>query len=463
MLITLLAAIILLGVLIAVHEYGHFWMARRFGVKIMAYAIGFGPALWRRTGRDGVDYRIGMIPLGGYVRMADETAGELAPDEMHRAFSQQSPWRRAAITAAGPAVNLLLAIGLFWVLLLFPQQRLTTHVYQVSPQSLAAQAGLQVNDRIVSVDGKAVQDWRDIHHALVDRMGESGQVSLGVIRSQQGQPAAAQGMVQPLSVPLHNFMADAARTGAGPLETLGIQQWQPAILPVVGNIEPGSAAALQGLQPGDRIRAINGKPVDDWYAMTRIVQASPERDLLLTVQRSQPAQTLTLRVMPQGHRTLMGQEVGQLGIRPPTQQTVIPAAYQQVTHYNPLQALGVATVRTADLSWMTVKSLGKMVAGLIGLENLSGPITVARIAGESARMGWEAFIGLMAVISISLGVLNLLPIPILDGGQIMYHLYEGIRGRPASERFRQYGVRVGVLLLGSMMLLALVNDVARLI
>lgn len=470
MLITVLAALVLLGVLIAVHEFGHFWTARRFGVKVLTFSIGFGPAIWQHQGRDGVTYRIAAIPLGGYVRMADETEGEVAADELHRAFNRQSPWVKAAITAAGPLINLLLAVLISWFLFLFPQQSLTPHVAQVTPGSAAALAGLKPQDRVLQVDGTSVKDWRDIHRALVERLGETGQVNLTVARQPDGQPASTSSPQVQLQLPITHFMqGQDQRQGNDPAGLLGMQGWRPFVPAVLGEMDPNGAAALQGLKTGDRVVAINNQPVKDWFELVKRVQTQPEQMLQFQVIRMQQGQptTLTLPVMPRGERGAIGRwlgrpAVGKLGVQNQKIDVKAPAVYQQTIQYGPIEALGQGLKQTWQMSVMSVEAFGKLLTGKLDLSNLSGPLTIAQVAGDSARLGWQPYLTLMALISISLGVMNLMPVPVLDGGQILFHVTEGIRRKPLSDRFKAAGMRVGLLMLGSLMLLALFNDFARL-
>ena len=443
------AAIVLLGPLIAIHEFGHFWVARRMGVKVLVYSIGFGPTIFKWDAKDGVRYQLAIIPLGGYVRFADEREGEVAPEDIPFAFNRQSAWRRMAIVAAGPVINLLFAVFLFWVLYLPANEQLNTRIGQVQPQSTASQVGLQVGDRIIAVDGKPTNTWESLNYALVERMGETGTIQVQAKRADQ---------IQVFNLPINEFMRHGDQT---PLDQLGFMPYRPSIAPVIGEVSRGEPAELQGLMAGDRITAVNGQPTTAWTDVTTIVRANPEK--LLTVKVLRANKPIQLEIMPKTMRDAMGKEYGYIGAGALVENYKIPTEYIQTVQYSPLSALGMSIHKTWQLSVMTVKAIGKMVSGLIGLDNLSGPITIAKVAGQSAEMGWQAFFSFMALMSVSLGVLNLLPIPVLDGGHLVYYFIEALRGKPVSEQIQMLGLRIGIILLGTLMVLALFNDFARLI
>lgn len=443
-----IAAILCLGPLIAIHEFGHFWVARRLGVKVLVYSIGFGPALLKWHGRDGVLYQIAAVPLGGYVKMADEREGEVAPQDLPFAFNRQSPWKRMAIVAAGPLINLLLAVLLFWLLFLPASQQLNTRLGVVLPDTPAAEAGLQVGDKVLSVDGRQTATWEDINYALVERMGESGTIAVTV--EQAGQPKT-------LQLPINQFLKSS---GDNPFERLGFLPYQPFIEPVLGQLVEKEAGIMQGLKQGDRILKIDQTAITQWSDVTRIIRQSPAKPLLFTVSRN--GQAVQLNIVPKVKKDALGVAQGFLGVGPVVKSYKTPTEYIQTIQYSPLTALSMAFDKTWQLSVVTVKSIGKLVTGAISLNNLSGPITIAKVAGQTAEMGLPFFIGFMAVMSVSLGVLNLLPIPVLDGGHLVYYFVEALQGKPISEKIQQIGFRVGIVLLGTMMVLALFNDFTRL-
>ncbi len=447
------AALMLLGPLIAIHEFGHYWMARRLGVKVLVYSIGFGPSLLQWTSKkSGIQYRFAAFPLGGYVRMLDEREGDVPKDQAHLAFNRQSVWKRIAIVAAGPLINLLLAVVLFWILYLPASEQLNTRIGRVLEQTPAAQVDLRVGDKITAVDGQATPTWEKLNYALLERMGESGTLAVKVERQ------VSQGEAQTLEkqLPIENFIKDQSQS---PLQSLGFMPYQPKIKPVIGEISSGGAAERQGMKAGDQITAINGNAVDDWYQVVDYIRQSPEELLTFTVIRN--GQSIDLKIMPQARKDAMGTETGFIGAGIKAENFVIPDAYKQTIQYSPVEALYRAGDKTWQLSVMTVNGIVKMVKGLIGLDNLSGPITIAKVAGQSAEMGWQTFFSFMALMSVSLGVLNLLPIPMLDGGHLVYYLIELIRGRPVSEQVQMFGLKIGMALLGMMMLLALFNDIMR--
>ncbi len=442
------AAILCLGPLIAIHEFGHFWVARRLGVKVMVYSIGFGPALLKWHGKDGTRYQIAAIPLGGYVKMADEREGEVAPADLPFAFNRQSAWKRMAIVAAGPLINLIFAVFLFWLLFLPASEQLNTRLGAIQPNTPAAEAGLQVGDKILAVDNQATDTWESVNYALVERMGETGRIAITIERA--GQPKTVE-------LSIEKFLKNS---GDNPFERLGFLPYQPNIEPVVGQLTKNEAADKQGLKLGDRILKIDQTPITQWSDLLRIVRASPEKPLRFTISRD--GEIVVVNVLPAAKKDALGTKFGFLGVGATLKNYKTPTEYTQTIQYSPWTAFTMAVDKTWQLSVMTVKSIGKIVVGLISLDNLSGPITIAKVAGQTAEMGLPFFIGFMAVMSVSLGVLNLLPIPVLDGGHLVYYLIEALSGKPVSEKIQMIGLRVGIVLLGTMMVLALFNDFTRL-
>jgi regulator of sigma E protease len=445
----IVAAILLLGPLIAIHEFGHYWVARKLGVKVLVYSIGFGPTLIKWTSKkSGIKYQLSALPLGGYVKMLDEREGNVSVEDLPYAFNRQSPLKRIAIVAAGPLINLIFAVLLFWILSLPAQEQLNTRVGKVLDNTPAALVHMQAGDKIISVDGTATPNWEKLNYALVDRVGETGLIQVQAERN---------GQLQNFQLPIQNFLKDQTQSA---LDVLGFLPYRPHITPIVDQLSPEGAAIRQGVKAGDQIVAIDGKAVKDWFDVVDVVQKSPEKLLAIDVLRN--GQVVHLKVMPQAKRDNMGQTTGMLGVQAKTAQIKIPDAYKQTIQYNPAEAFVVAVDKTTNLSAMILNSITKMVRGLIGLDNLSGPITIAKVAGQSAEMGWQTFISFMALMSVSLGILNLLPIPMLDGGHLVYYFIELIRGKPVSEQIQLVGLKIGMVLLGSMMFLAIFNDFMRL-
>ncbi|MFW2176234.1 MULTISPECIES: RIP metalloprotease RseP [unclassified Moraxella] len=451
-LLTVLAAIVVLGPLVALHEWGHYIVARLCGVKVLTYSIGFGPKLLSWTSKKtGINYAVSAVPLGGYVKMLDEREGEVDPKERHLAFNTQKPWKKIAIVSAGPMMNLIIAVFLYWLLFVSPSEVLATKVGSIVPNSPVSHTSLQVGDEITQVDGENVQSWQDINYSLADRMGETGNVQL-TVQNLKGQANIA--------VPISQFMKTEIGSSNNPIDSLGAIPWQPKIPPVIGEIVPNGSADRQGLQVGDVIKTVNGQPIGDWLSFSKIVKDNPEVALNIGIERAGQAKTLS--VMPQAKKDTMGQRFGQIGAGVKQAQVVVPPEFKKTIQYNPIEAMGKALHKTTDLSMMTLKSMGKMVTGLIGVENLSGPITIAKVANQSFSIGWEAVLSFMAIISLSLAVLNLLPIPVLDGGHIVMYGYEAVFGKPMPKQVQTIGMNIGLALLGCFMLLAIGNDISRL-
>ena len=445
----IVAAIFLLGPLIAIHEFGHYIVARKLGVKVLVYSIGFGPTLLKWTSKkSGIQYQLSALPFGGYVKMLDEREGNVAEEDLPKAFNRQHPWKRIAIVAAGPLINLAFAVVLFWILFLPSQEQLNTRVGKVLPNTPAATVQMNVGDKITAVDGTPVTTWEKLNFALVDRVGETGAIEVQADRN---------GQIQTFKLPIQNFLKDQSQSA---LDSLGFMPYRPPIAAIATKLSADGAAIRQGMKEGDKIIAIDGVKMNDWFDVVQTVQAAPEKLLKIDVLRQN--QLVHLQIMPQAKRDNMGNVSGVLGVQSIPGKITIPAEYKQTIQYSPTEAFVMAVDKTGQISGMILNSIVKMVRGLIGLDNLSGPITIAKVAGQSAEMGWQTFISFMALMSVSLGILNLLPIPMLDGGHLVYYFIELIRGKPVSEQIQLVGLKIGMVLLGSMMLLALFNDFMRL-
>ncbi|KJZ17759.1 zinc metallopeptidase RseP [Halomonas sp. S2151] len=445
----ILAVIVVLGLLVTFHEFGHFWVARRCGVKVLRFSVGFGSPLWSRFDRHGTEFAIAAIPLGGYVKMLDEREGEVPEDQLDQAFNRKSVWARMAIVAAGPLANFLLALVAYWALFVAGTTTVVPVVGDVTPQTPAAEAGLESGMELTAIGGETVRSWDEVNLKLVAAIGASG--SLEIEAREEGSSAS-----RSYRAPVENWLV--GQDPPAPLATLGIAPWRPDMPAVIGQVMEGEPAAEAGLQAGDRVLSIDDRAVSDWPDLVERVRARPGQTLSLEVERDGESKALSLT--PRINRLDDGSEIGYIGagVAP----VDWPQQYQREIRYGPLDAVGQAASRTAEMTLLTFDAVRKMVVGLISPTNLSGPITIARIAGDTARSGLESFINFMAYLSISLGVLNLLPIPVLDGGHLLYYLVEAVRGRPVSERTQAVGLKVGLALVGTLMIMALYFDVMRL-
>ena len=445
---SLLAFIVALALLIAIHEWGHFWVARRLGVKVLRFSIGFGRPLWRRIGRDGTEYRVAMIPLGGYVKMLDEREGPVVPSERQHAFNRQSVSVRAAIVSAGPIANLLLAIALYWLVLCLGVPGMRSLIDTPAPNTPAAVAGLEGGDEILRVNDASTPTWEQLGLRVVQAALDDVPLELQVRRAD----GAEQTLI--LDADWSNALNDPARIN----QDLGLAPYQPPLPAQLGALQSDGPAASAGLAPGDRILAMDGRPVADWEDWVKQVRARPNEAVEIEISRGDETRRLTLRI---GSRQQDGIRIGYVGASPHVPQQ-LQESLRAEYRYAPIAALPVAVQRTWQMSVMTVRMLARMATGQLGLDNLSGPINIAQYAGYSAQIGLVSYLGFLAVISISLGVLNLLPIPILDGGHLAFYLMEGIRGKPLSERVQHWGQQIGIIALVLMMGLAFYNDLVRL-
>lgn len=446
-LLMFLSAVLVLTPLVALHEWGHYIVARLCGVKVLTYSIGFGKRLFGWTSpKTGIDYRICAIPLGGYVRMLDEREGEVGEHERHLAFNRQHPLKKIAIVIAGPVMNFVIAIALFFVLFLQPSEQLSTKVASIKEHSPAHHSTLTVGETIKAVDGKETPTWESINYALADRMGETGVVALTTDKANY-------------DLTINDFM-QGEQKGLDPLTALGVLPWRPVIEPVFGSVVPDAPAHASGIQSGDKILAINDMPITDWLTATELIQKSPNQALVFTLRRDEA--TLTRTIIPKAVKK-DGRVIGQIGATVKHDGKVaVPDEYKMTVNHSMGQALLQALNKTYDLSVMTIKSMGKMVVGLIGLDNLSGPITIAEVSKESIEMGWLQVLSTAGLISLSLAVLNLLPIPVLDGGHLVFYTYELIARKPMSEGVQMMGLKMGFTLLVCFMVLAIGNDIIRL-
>jgi regulator of sigma E protease len=441
---TVVAFIVALGVLIVVHEYGHYLVARLCGVKVLRFSVGFGRALFvKRVGLDRTEWVIAAIPFGGYVKMLDEREGPVPPAEAPRAFNRQSVWRRSLIVVAGPLFNFVFAVLVYAGLFMYGLPEARPVIAAPPPGSAAAAAGLKAGDTVRSVDGEPIATWQELRWRVLQRALQREPVNLEAI-DERGHLTGA-------SLDLSGFAAADVETDV--LERAGLQLYRPPLAPVIGKVVPGSPAERAGLQPGDRVVRADAAPIEDWESFVGAVRAKPGVAIALTLQSA--AGTRTIEVTPDAKTRLIGAGPRQ------------PAGYAEKmlirVQYGPLEAVERAVAKTWDIAVFSLKMLGRMLLGEVSWRHLSGPVTIADFAGQSAQMGWISYLTFLALISISLGVLNLLPIPLLDGGHLMYYGIEIVKGKPVSERFMELGQRVGLALLLVMMAFAFYNDLNRLL
>ncbi|WP_324032262.1 sigma E protease regulator RseP [Aeromonas caviae] len=441
------AFIVALGLLVAVHEFGHFWVARRCGVKVERFSIGFGKAIWRRLGKDGTEYVLALIPLGGYVKMLDGRVDELKPGEEAQAFNHKSVWARMAIVAAGPMANFVFALFAFWLMFMIGVPSVKPVVGEVRPASIVAEAGILPGMEIVGVGGEETGDWESVTYALISHLGDdSVQLKL---------KAANTSYAVDKTLLLAGWKFDPDKES--PIGSLGIVPLGGKVLPVVEAVVPSSASEKAGLQVGDRIKGVDGEAITEWAQFVERVQQSPAQPLQVTVERGGSEMTLTLT--PDGKK-VKGQLVGFVGLSP--QLVPLPDEYRTLLQYGPLQALWHGVQKTWSLITLTFDMIGKLIGGIVSLDNLSGPISIAKGAGSSADYGLVYFLGFLALISVNLGIINLFPLPVLDGGHLVYFLIEAITGKPVSEKIQEVGFRIGAAILMLLMGIALFNDFARL-
>lgn len=444
----IVGTLVALGVLVTFHEFGHFWVARRCGVKVLRFSVGFGTPLLRWHDRQGTEFVVAAIPLGGYVKMLDEREGDVPADQLDQSFNRKTVGQRIAIVAAGPVANFLLAIAFFWVLAMMGSQQVRPVIGAVESGSLAAQAGLVAGQEIVSIDGQPTVGWSNVNLQLVRRLGESGAIQVAV-RGPDSDVESAHQLV------LHDWLKGADEPD--PIKSLGIRPWRPELPAVLAELDPKGPAQAAGLKTGDKLLSMNGQAINDWQQVVDWVRLRPAARVDLRVERDGVALEVpvVLAARGEGDAATGYLGAGVKGVDWP------PAMIREVS-YGPVAAIGEGVKRTWTMSVLTLDSLKKMLFGELSVKNLSGPITIATVAGASAQSGVADFLNFLAYLSISLGVLNLLPIPVLDGGHLLFYLIEWARGRPLSDRVQGWGMQIGISLVVGVMLLALVNDLGRL-
>jgi regulator of sigma E protease len=450
---SILAFVVAIGILVTVHEFGHFWVARRLGVKVLRFSVGFGKPLWlRKSGADQTEYVIAAIPFGGYVKMLDEREGEVEEHELSRAFNRKSVWRRIAIVVAGPAFNFLFAILAYYLIFLVGVSGVKPVIGEINIPSPAHTAGVQQGDLIISVNGIATSSWERARFAMLEESVSAERIVLQV-QSRDLQIRDRIIDIRELAL-LKEEQIDLMRD-------LGISTWRPDVPPVISEVLPDGAAEQAGLLAEDKVLSLDNVIIVNANQWVNLIRANPGKEMALRVLRDGEEVDLTLT--PRS-RSEAGETYGYIGVR---NRIEIPESVRRermvTERCGPLQGIAEAADKTWRMTWLTLRVLGKLVTGDASVRNLSGPITIAHYAGVSARIGLEPFFGFLAIISISLGVLNLLPVPMLDGGHLLYYLIEVFKGSPVSEQTEIIGQKIGIMLLFGLMSIAIYNDLLRLV
>ena len=473
---TVLALLVTISILVTIHEFGHYWVARLCNVHVIRFSVGFGKSIYVKKGRQPVyeeqptydkegnlvpvrtrsneplaptEFTIAAIPLGGYVKFLDEREGYVPDDQIHLAFNRKTVWQRIAIVSAGPIANFLLAIAAYWMLFASGVTGVIPVLGELDPESAAARAGLKQGHEIVAVDGKAAKTWSEVNLGLFDRLGETGEIVLTVV-----EPGSYDAQSN-YNVPITQWLSNS--DSPVPARDLGLVVQLPEFPAVIGGLNDDGRATAGGVEVGDEFLSVDGVSVMDWPHLVDVIQASPEQTLNVIVLRA--GQTMKIDLTPKGIER-DGSILGFIGASP--QPVNFPPEMLRETRYPIYSAWMPAAVKTWEVTLFTLTSIKKMIVGAISPKNLSGPITIAQVASATAENGFESFVGFIALLSISLGVINLLPIPVLDGGHLVYYFIELIAGRPVPERVQAWGFQMGTFLIMGIMMLAFYNDLTRL-
>lgn len=447
--INILAFMVAIGLLVTFHELGHFWVARRLGVKVLRFSVGFGKPLFSWRDKQDTEYVIAAIPLGGYVKMCDEREGPIDPQDLAYAFNRKSVWARFAIVFAGPAFNFIFAILAYWMMFIIGISGVIPMIGQITPGSIADQAGLKARQEIVAIDEVATPTWGQVAKQIVTRLGEGDSL---IIRAK----APEQDEEKLYTLDLNTWKPQGDQPDL--LSSLGITPYLPPIAALIDVVLPGEAGERAGMRANDRIVAINEQKVDDWQQVMRVIKESADQTLSLIVLRDNKELSLTLS--PRAKKSEGGETIGFAGLQvktPPLPSTMVRKEQWGIT-----AAFLAAVHKTIEYTALSFKMIGKLIVGQIGIKTLSGPVSMAQGAGASAVIGIQYYLGFLALISISLGVLNLLPIPILDGGHLLYYVIEMVTGKPVSQKVQLYGFKAGLFFLSILTFIALYNDLIRL-
>ncbi|MEF1289620.1 sigma E protease regulator RseP [Vibrio sp. M260118] len=441
--------IVALGILVAVHEFGHFWVARRCGVRVEKFSIGFGKSIWSKVGKDGTEYSISMIPLGGFVKMLDGRVDDLAEGEQEYAFDRKPLWKRTAIVAAGPIFNFLFAIFAYWLVFLIGVPAVKPVVGQVTPYSIAAEAGLESGMELKAVSGVKTADWESVNMGLISHIGDR-QLTITVA------PADGIGVEETKYFDLTDWNFDPEKESA--MSALGFVPYTPQVIARLTNVSEGGAGERAGLQQGDLLTKINDLDITEWQQVVDAIQASPNKALTVEVERD--GQRVSLQMTPDSRELSKDRVVGFAGIAPEVAEW--PENYRFDLQFGVFESIGKAFEKTGQVIDLTASMLKKLVVGDVGLNNLSGPISIAKGAGTTADYGLVYFLGFLALISVNLGIINLVPLPMLDGGHLLFFAIEAVIRRPVPEKFQEMGYRIGGAIIFSLMAVAIFNDFTRL-
>ncbi|MFT5236019.1 MAG: regulator of sigma E protease [Shewanella sp.] len=450
--------IIALGMLITAHEYGHFWVARRCGVKVERFSIGFGKAIWRKVGKDGTEYVLALIPLGGYVKMLDERVDDVPEELKDQAFNRKTVWQRIAIVAAGPIANFIFAIIALYFMYLIGVPSIKPVIDTTTLGTPAAQIQVDEPMLITSVAGKSVRNWEEVTYALVGQIGdpevELTLVPMSSVTDVNDSTPTAQGQKYTLNTENWQFDPDKE----SPITSLGLGIYRPAITPILGLVSPDGAAAEAGIKVGDVLVSLDGNPYLEWEKFVEVIKSSANKPVDMIVRRD--GEQLKFVVTPHERENAQGEIEGVIGIAPT--QAAWPESMKLQLEYGFIESFVVAADKTWQLVDVSFKMIGKLITGDVSVKNLSGPISIAQGAGNSANYGLVYFLGFLALISVNLGIINLLPLPVLDGGHLLYYFIEVITGRPVPEKVQEIGFRFGAAMLLMLMSIALFNDFSRL-
>ena len=445
------AFIFALGILITFHEFGHYWVARKYDVKILRFSVGFGRPLWRKEfGKDNTEFVLGAIPLGGYVKMLDEREGFVPELERTRAFNNKSLGERVAIVIAGPLFNFIFAVLAYWIVFVIGVTGLRPMVGSVEENSVAMQAGFRVDDEITEINGRGTATWNTVLEKLVAGVIERSVATVSV--------RDVRGYERLLEVDLASISIDAMAQG-NLLGLLGVEPVRPALPAIIGEVANQGAAREAGLLAGDKMVAVDGTPVRDWRHWVELIRAAP--DIPLSVRIIRNGENLEMVLTPQEKVSEEGETIGFIGVGLDPDFDIDHSLFT-IEAYPLHTALVKGVGKTLDMTVLTLQILGRMITGQASLKNLSGPVSIAQYAGQTAQLGIVAFLGFLAIVSVSLGVLNLLPVPLLDGGHLFYYFIEFFKGSPVSEPIQMLGQRIGIVLLFGLMTLAIYNDIIRL-